>query len=301
LEWSTKARYTGEFLNGLYHGEGMFEWPDKAHVYRGQWAFGQMSGKGTLTTSNGSIYSGEFHAGHLEGRGAITFVTNDQYVGEFKDSMFNGLGTYTWSSGTTLVGRFENNFCNEVGKKSYPNGLVYVGELAKDQEDGKGVVTAPDGTRIVGLWSEGKLVNELVEMIVPASEVDASAADLVQEQRVFVSNREPNLPAPQLSSDAPGGVCLMLYASGDKYIGGVNDGTRTGDGMYVYANSTAYKGVWQQGVLEGQEHPRPREELSEEVQRLNDMNERNTDAIFAMKQRMSTEKKQLPPVYRLPQ
>merc|ERR1712185_761960 len=192
LEWSVKARYVGEFFNGLYHGEGTFEWPDKAHVYRGQWQFGEMSGKGTMTTSNGSIYSGEFHAGNMEGRGTLTFITNDQYVGEFKDSLFNGLGTYTWSSGTCLVGVFENNCCSKVGKKTYPDGTVFVGEFLEDQENGKGILTAPDGTRIAGTWDNGKLVEELVEAIVPAIEVDAIAGNAAQ--RVFIATRVPDAP-----------------------------------------------------------------------------------------------------------
>merc|ERR1712193_178841 len=102
LEWSTKARYVGEFFNGQYHGDGTFEWPDKVHVYRGQWQFGEMSGKGTLTTRHGAVYTGEFTTGNMDGKGTITFLTNDQYVGEFKNSMFNGLGMYSWSAGGTL-------------------------------------------------------------------------------------------------------------------------------------------------------------------------------------------------------
>merc|ERR1719335_1570686 len=146
--------------------QGTFEWPDKAHVYRGQWQFGEMSGKGTLTTSCGSIYSGEFHAGNMEGRGTITFISNDQYVGVFKDSMFNGLGTYTWSAGTSIVGVFENNMCSKVGKKTLPGGQVYVGEMKHDLEDGKGVFTDGD-QRIIGIWKDGALLEQLFETIVP--------------------------------------------------------------------------------------------------------------------------------------
>merc|ERR1719401_2836790 len=227
LEWSVKARYVGEFFNGLYHGEGTFEWPDKAHVYRGQWQFGEMSGKGTLTTAGGSIYSGDFHAGHMDGKGTITFITNDQYVGQFKDSMFNGLGCYTWSSGTSLTGVFENNFCNKVGKKVYPGGHVYVGELCEDQEHGRGVLSDQYGTRIVGVWQYGQLTEELVEIIVPAIEVDAVEGPN-QEQRVFVSTRAPDAPMAGLEQDSKEGCSLCVFTNGDKYIGGVKNSTKNG-------------------------------------------------------------------------
>jgi len=301
LEWSSKARYVGEFFNGLYHGEGTFEWPDKAHVYRGQWQFGEMSGKGTLTTSNGAIYTGEFHAGHMEGRGTITFITNDQYVGEFKDSEFNGLGQYTWSSGTIMAGVFEHNYCDKVGRKTYPNGTVYVGELVQDQEHGRGVMTDQHGTRIVGVWERGRLCEELVEMIVPAMEVDSTGAE--REQRVFVSTRDPTVPLQDLASSGEGqeGRSIVLFTNGDKYLGGIKDGRKHGSGMYIYANGCAYKGAWENDILNGDKHPLDTEVDGEDLRRLHEMNERSTQAVATLKHRLLTEKKQIPPVYSLQQ
>jgi len=297
LEWSVKARYVGEFFNGLYHGEGTFEWPDRAHVYRGQWQFGEMSGKGTLTTSTGSVYSGEFHAGNMEGRGSMTFITNDQYVGEFKESMFNGLGTYMWSCGTVLVGVFENNFCNKVGKKTYPNGQVYVGEMLEDQEHGRGVLTDQQGTRIVGFWAHGNLSEELVEMIVPAVEVDAIAGP-EREQRVFVSTRQPDAPAQSLADDESEAKTLAVYTNGDKYIGGVDVGAKHGEGMYVYADGSAYKGTWNKDVLNGTLHPVDAPSESPDIARLHELNLRHASAVQALKQRLPRDKKELPPVPR---
>ena len=40
--------------------------------------YGEMSGKGTLNTSCGTMYSGDFFAGNMEGKGTITFITKDQ-------------------------------------------------------------------------------------------------------------------------------------------------------------------------------------------------------------------------------
>jgi len=282
LEWSVKARYVGEFFNGLYHGEGTFEWPDKAHVYRGLWQFGEMSGKGTLTTSCGSIYSGEFQAGNMEGRGTITFITNDQYVGEFKDSLMNGLGSYTWSSGTCLVGAFENNFCNKVGKKTHPNGNTYVGEFLDDQEHGRGVLVDKNGARIVGIWTNGRLVEELVEAIVPPIEVD-SIAGPGGEQRVFVATRESDAQTRSLADDAESGSSLVLFANGDKYIGGVERGRKHGNGLYVYADGSAHKGVWNNDALVGAVHPVAAAEESAELTSIHGMNDRNVRGVAALK------------------
>mmetsp|Transcript_96088 Transcript_96088/g.151985 ORF Transcript_96088/g.151985 Transcript_96088/m.151985 type:complete len:334 (-) Transcript_96088:63-1064(-) len=298
LEWSVKARYVGEFFNGLYHGEGTFEWPDKAHVYRGQWQFGEMSGSGTLTTSCGSIYSGEFHAGNMEGRGTVTFITNDQYVGEFKESLFNGLGCYTWSSGTCLIGTFENNFCNRVGKKTYPNSTTYVGEFLEDQEHGRGVLTDPSGARIVGSWNNGQLVEELVEVIVPASEVDSVAGTAEGEQRVFVATRAPDAAATTLREEDEG-RSIVLLENGDKYIGSVQGGRKHGEGMYIYADGSAHKGTWTNDALEGVLHPVAKEADSAELAHMHDMNDRNVCGVVTLKARSGGNRTQGPALTRL--
>lgn len=297
LEWSVKARYVGEFFNGLYHGEGTFEWPDKAHVYRGHWQFGEMSGKGTLTTSCGSIYSGEFHAGQMEGRGTITFITNDQYVGEFKNSMFNGLGCYTWSTGTFLCGAFDDNVCNHVGRKTYANGVVYVGELLADMEHGRGVLSDQNGARIVGVWEGGRLSEELTEAIVPALEVEGIAAP-DREQRVFVATRKP-VDGSRTLANAEDGKSLVIFANGDKYVGEVRNGHKHGVGMFVYADGTAHKGHWERDEIDGCVHPRPTEHHTDDTRRLHEMNSRNIGAIANLKQKSGVERKPQASVLRL--
>lgn len=225
----------------------------------------------------------------------MTFITNDQYVGEFKDSKFNGAGTYTWSSGTQLIGIFENNFCNQVGKKTYANGGVYLGELSADLEQGRGVFVDAKGVRVLGMWEKGRLVEELVEMIVPAAEVDGSG-DGGADQRVFVSTRqldgEPSARALEEVEQEGRGV--VLFASGDKYIGGVGGGRQQGEGAFIYADGACHKGAWEAGVLDGAAHPG--ETASEEARRLNAVNEKNAKAVAELRNRVAGERKQVPSV-----
>lgn len=302
LEWSNHARYTGEFRDGQYHGEGTFEWPDKLNVYRGQWEKGEMCGRGIVTT-NGEmgcarrgdpfVYVGDFAHGNMEGSGHVSFVTptglHDQYKGEFRGSMFNGLGCFTWASGHTLTGLFADNICNRVGQKVYPGGQVYRGELQNDLEHGKGVLTEGDH-RIVGLWKEGRCVEELVETFVPALELDAIEGE---EERVFCTFREVQPPSERcdlsdlLAKTEDGepqeGEAIALFLNGDKYVGHMREGKKHKGGMYVYADLTAYKGQWTEDITMGSRHPVREKERTATVQQLHRLNEENQQNAEALK------------------
>jgi hypothetical protein len=297
LDWSNKARYSGEFRNGLYHGVGCFEWPDRVNVYRGQWECGDMCGRGVLASGgehcggagkNGDafVYVGEFFKGHMEGQGHATFPVaggalkgpRDSYRGSFGRSMFHGLGTFAWASGHSISGSYRNNTCNDVGCKVYPDGQVYYGELEDDLEHGKGVLLEND-TRLIGLWTKGRLVQELFETAVPALDLDAMLGE--EWQRVFGGLREakaplggrPGLPALNDQGDPVEGEAIVLYLSGDKYVGHVKAGKKNGLGMYVYADLTAYKGQWEMDVINTVRHPESERDRSEQVLKLHKLNE----------------------------
>mmetsp|Transcript_67798 Transcript_67798/g.145121 ORF Transcript_67798/g.145121 Transcript_67798/m.145121 type:complete len:764 (+) Transcript_67798:49-2340(+) len=312
LEWSNKARYTGEFRAGHYHGEGTFEWPDRIVVYHGQWAEGEMWGRGVLAASGDMatvagapaapgpspnkgdpfVYMGEFREGHIEGRGHVTFLQpgglQDEYKGDFEKSMFHGLGSFTWASGHSLTGLFERNHCNTVGHKVYPGGQVYYGALKMDLEHGRGVLTEGD-QRLMGIWNEGICVQELFETFVPALELDAIEGE--EWQKVFGGFREaeepkegrPGLPEHDADGEEVEGEAVVLYASGDKYVGHVKAGKKHGLGMYVYADLTAYKGQWTENVLGGVAHPAPEAECSHQALKLHKLNEENQRHVEALK------------------
>mmetsp|Transcript_38371 Transcript_38371/g.105693 ORF Transcript_38371/g.105693 Transcript_38371/m.105693 type:complete len:746 (-) Transcript_38371:104-2341(-) len=311
LDWSNKARYQGEFRDGLYHGEGIFRWPDKLNVYRGQWERGEMSGRGVLTSAgelNNSggdafVYVGEFCKGHMQGQGCVTFpvptpgaapasaafvaAKKSTYRGEFSHSMFHGLGTFTWASGHSLSGRFQQNTCCHVGCKVYPGGQMYYGELENDLEHGKGVLM-DNGTRLIGLWKKGQIVEELFETFVPALDLDAIEGD--EWQKVFGGFREAPEKQEQVDNASAGsgkkledGEAIWLYLSGDRYVGRVRQGKKHGLGMYVYADLSSYKGQWSADTMGGIRHPLPEKERSEQVVKLHKLNEEYQSRVESLK------------------
>lgn len=231
----------------------------------------------------------------MEGQGHVTFVmsggAHDQYRGEFRSSMFHGLGTFSWASGHSLSGFFEENHCSRVGRKAYPGGQVYFGELHMDLEQGKGVLVE-NNQRLIGLWREGRCVEELFETYVPALEVDAIEGE--ESQKVFGGFREAEAPEagrpglPEFTEEdgqqvPVEGEAILLFLNGDKYVGHVKAGKKHGAGMYVYADLTAYKGNWEQDGMSGTRHPVPEKDVTDQVKELHKLNEENQNFVEALK------------------
>ena len=95
-------KYVGEFLNGKFHGQGIFTHEGRKYV--GQYKNHKRHGQGTYTYSNGDKYVGEWKEHKYYGKGTYIYSNGDQYVGEWKKNKYNtpdnlserdGQGTYT--------------------------------------------------------------------------------------------------------------------------------------------------------------------------------------------------------------
>ena len=66
------AVYTGNFVNGMFHGEGRYQYLDGAN-YFGLWHNNKMHGKGEYVDSDGTSWNGTFFNGMYDsGRTYIT-------------------------------------------------------------------------------------------------------------------------------------------------------------------------------------------------------------------------------------
>ncbi len=105
--WENGDRYEGEFVDGLFHGQG------------------------TIIFSDGSSYVGEYKDGKKNGQGTATFSDGSSYVGEYKDGKRNGQGAYIYENGYSWIGEWEND---EQGKgysntENYYNPKDIIGEV----------------------------------------------------------------------------------------------------------------------------------------------------------------------------
>lgn len=303
FEWpGRRSFYRGQWNYGEMCGKGLLECDTAdvatiggsvgcraSYVYQGAFRRGHMEGMGQLT--------------FLLSTGGY-----DEYIGEFRLSNFSGLGAFNWNSGASLEGLFEDGYCNRVGRKVYPDGRVYSGELRFDLENGKGVVSEPGGRNFVAIWQGGRPVKELLESyaaelhcagdlffvdndcgsaasalnnykqgipeVVPA-DAFSEAGKPALSSRAGSKNRpgskssmRPTLPIMDATGQPLQGRAAVGFLNGDRYVGCLRGGRKHGRGVYVYADCTAYCGVWEEDILNGVRHPVMSDALPVEVKQL---------------------------------
>ena len=101
--------YKGEYKDGKFHGQGIFNYPD------------------------GTIYKGKWKDGNKQGKGTLTFLYGDKYEGEWKDNKKNGQGKYIFSSGGKVVGEFRGG--KDWNTKEYDK----EGNIIRTWVNGKGI------------------------------------------------------------------------------------------------------------------------------------------------------------------
>jgi hypothetical protein len=126
--WFSGDRYTGEFLNGQYNGEGEYQSVDGRH-YTGSWVNGQKNGYGVFSFANGDLYEGMFVNNVFDGDAKYAFPNGDVYTGNFSNGCYDGIGTFSWANGTE-----------------------YTGEWSAGVKHGRGLITFPDGQTQEGTW-----------------------------------------------------------------------------------------------------------------------------------------------------
>jgi len=105
--WANRAKYDGEYKDGLMHGFGVFTLLDGSSVFEGQFK-NDRKHKGTLTSSDGSVFEGQF-INNQKHKGTLTSPDGSVYKGYFKNNRKHGRGHLTLSNGTVLIGNFNQD------------------------------------------------------------------------------------------------------------------------------------------------------------------------------------------------
>lgn len=96
--------YTGDFLNGKYHGFGTFNMKETNYSYKGDWVNGKQQGEGTEKWLDGASCKAQFVDGVKCGPGVFKWADGSLYKGSFNMNQIEGTGYYRWADGRKYTG-----------------------------------------------------------------------------------------------------------------------------------------------------------------------------------------------------
>ena len=171
MEFSDGRIYTGEWKNGLRHGNGTSTLPDGSN-YTGKWKNDDANGFGTMISIHNSVsvkYEGNFKNGFIDGSGSVTLPDGRTYSGNWVGTMYlkikmnNGknaiLNGYT---GTIFEGEFKDSEIESgyilspiIATDDYGN--KYVSTITNGKLNGKAIITFSDGSKYMGQVKNDKM------------------------------------------------------------------------------------------------------------------------------------------------
>lgn len=222
--------------------------------------------------------SGNFHNCF----GAYTFTNGDKYIGEWQNDEPNGKGTYTYADGRKEVGTFENNNLSGYGIKYFANGKIdkegffknnefvnseikalpncppsgyfhncfgiyieangdkYVGEFENNEYNGQGTLTFANGDKYVGVFKDDEPNYKGTYTCGPNGSMPDCPFTLVIHDNSQTSAGKISLQV------------TLTKPNGDKYIGELKNGKKSGLGTYTWVDGKKYVGEYKDGLFHGQ-------------------------------------------------
>ncbi len=147
--------YEGDIAGKNAHGKGKVIYSE-GDRYEGDFVNGMFDGQGKYYAKNGSlIYEGQYKEFRKNGKGIYYYLGTDaKYDGHWKDDLENGAGTFYSSSGV-FQGNWINGEKQGKGKMMWQDGTIYEGNYDKGVLTGEGSITYADGTVSKGIFKDG--------------------------------------------------------------------------------------------------------------------------------------------------
>lgn len=154
------------------------------------------------------------------------YSNGNKYTGSYNSAGRQGYGAYRYVGGDMYFGDYLNNersgYGTYITKYGYsisncPNAMVYVGEWKEDNKHGTGTCYDADGK-------------------------------LVYYGKFMYDRPTGNYPSAGYESWRWEAVS---YDNGDKYVGELLNGKRSGKGIYLWSNGDAWYGSWNDGERDG--------------------------------------------------
>ncbi|MGB1121034.1 MAG: caspase family protein [Saprospiraceae bacterium] len=217
--------------------------------------FGQCDfGYGVMVYANGEKYVGEFDNRKRHGQGVYFLSNGDKYVGSWKHDKYNGEGRLYRRDGSVQAGIWSNNILTKYHDKTS-------GCLTGDCNNGYGVYLLEDGTKVVGIFQNGRPDGQVAVFYTNGSKYVGDFATFKKEGTGILSHPDGLIEEGFWKNDAYAGAeksgkgCIegdcnngfgkYVYDDYTKYIGNFAGSYAHGYGECYYSDGDYYKGEWQ--------------------------------------------------------
>lgn len=266
-EFTSGARYEGDFANGELHGQGTFYYTN-GNRYEGQWANNLREGEGKMYYASGEFYDGDFYRDRRQGFGEYTFKNGDKYIGEWSWDRPNGEGEIRFVNGAHYIGGFKNGKFHGQGTFRDARSKIFSGIWKEGKLPG---FNAPKEEETPPAEVLAQKAEKAEPELQPADEVkkDETAESIAEAEDDQIFSREKEVsPAtgvlqkpvePNWSmvrdcfmEECTEGLGYISYASGSRYFGSFVDGLPEGEGTCFYVNGDVYTGGWKNNRPDGE-------------------------------------------------
>lgn len=129
-----KAKYEGEYKDGIKEGRGKMTYPS-GDVYDGGWVANQMEGMGTYQyKKSGDIYTGVFGKGKKNGEGLYEFGKDGSTIKGVWENGSVSTGSWVLKGAAVYTGAFKNGKPDGSGEFKFESGIVQSGAFESKRE-----------------------------------------------------------------------------------------------------------------------------------------------------------------------
>lgn len=230
--------YIGEVRNGFKQGFGI--WNHNGSTYEGNFKDNLPHGRGKLIRADNTVFEGIFVEGKRVGAGTLTTPQGAVFEGPWANDTEHGLGTVKLGDLTFDVAIYNgaieafalrNDATKEytlLQKVAFPEGILQ-GALVQGEAEGWCILTTHAGTRLIGEYHNGQLVN--------------GNGRWSQGLELYMGDmREGQMHGYGVWSNDQ---------TGESYVGHFDEGSYHGQGRLVYPDGSVCEGTFHHGQLHG--------------------------------------------------
>jgi len=235
--------YSGEFLNGKYHGHGKLIFND-GQVYEGAWASGKMHGKGKITWPEGDVYEGDFLYGDRHGQGSFSWASGAYYEGNYLNNNKHGQGKMIYSDGNVYEGNWLEGDRQGQGKLYFVSGAQYEGSWLNDNRHGQGRMTFDNGDIYQGNWVNDVRQGQGKLNWVSGAQYEGNWLNNNRHGQGRMVYDDGGIHEGTWINDKRNGPGKMVQSDGGIYEGNYEDDHLHGYGRFSYTDGSVYEGLW---------------------------------------------------------